>query len=427
MGDYDVSLVVASFVVAVLAAYTAVYFGLRLGRSKGGERWRWLVLGGLAMGSGIWTMHFVGMRAMDMGVEMSFDGTMTAVSWLAAVLASCLALQIISRPSVNRSLFVMATLVMAGGIVVMHYLGMYAMRMSVPPEFHALWLGVSVAIAVIASGGALALCRILARMEGAPSPLIRLGAALTMAVAICGMHYTGMLAMTFPGDAVPSPDNGLRGDWMGIPLAVFCVALLAVALFVAVYDLQERRERILKQQQENERVARKAFVDPVTGLPNRSGLEQRLLDALASEDARRHPFALVHLDVANFRALANRLGPESLDDVIREVAGAIGDLLPETVYLARYSNSGFFLLVPDYQESGHQFLFRQLRELDQRIGTSAVPLLWRAGQSVFPVTGNSSRKLIRAAMVPRDLSEIGRFENVKADPEMVLPGNKAVS
>ncbi|MFC6683291.1 GGDEF domain-containing protein [Marinobacter koreensis] len=214
---------------------------------------------------------------------------------------------------------------------------------------------------------------------------------------------------------------------MGIPLAVFCVALLAVALFVAVYDLQERRERILKQQQENERVARKAFVDPVTGLPNRSGLEQRLLDALASEDARRHPFALVHLDVANFRALANRLGPKSLDDVIREVAGAIRDLLPETVYLARYSNSGFFLLVPDYQESGHQFLFRQLRELDQRIGTSAVPLLWRAGQSVFPVTGNSSRKLIRAAMVPRDLSEIGRFENVKADPEMVLPGNKAVS
>ncbi|MFC6683292.1 MHYT domain-containing protein [Marinobacter koreensis] len=85
------------------------------------------------------------------------------------------------------------------GIVVMHYLGMYAMRMSVPPEFNALWLGVSVAIAVIASGGALALCRILARMEGAPSPLIRLGAALTMAVAICGMHYTGMLAMTFPG------------------------------------------------------------------------------------------------------------------------------------------------------------------------------------------------------------------------------------
>ncbi|MFC6683293.1 MHYT domain-containing protein [Marinobacter koreensis] len=116
MGDYDVSLVVASFVVAVLAAYTAVYFGLRLGRSKGGERWRWLVLGGLAMGSGIWTMHFVGMRAMDMGVEMSFDGTMTAVSWLAAVLASCLALQIISRPSVNRSLFVMATLAMAGGL-----------------------------------------------------------------------------------------------------------------------------------------------------------------------------------------------------------------------------------------------------------------------------------------------------------------------
>ena len=71
---YDLWLVSASFVVAVLAAYTALFFGARLSSAREGNRLAWLVTGWLAMGTGVWTMHFVGMLAMPMDTVMSFDG-----------------------------------------------------------------------------------------------------------------------------------------------------------------------------------------------------------------------------------------------------------------------------------------------------------------------------------------------------------------
>ncbi len=427
MTHYDLSLVIASYVVAVLAAYTALFFGARLGSADDGKRLPWLVTGGLAMGTGVWTMHFVGMRAMPMDMAMTFDTGMTVISWLAAVVASGVALHIIGREKIGTGLFSAATLMMSGGIVIMHYLGMYAMRMSAPPVFDGVWLTVSMVIAIAASAAALGVSRKIRSMQGGRVSAARFGAALVMAAAICGMHYAGMLAMTFPEGAVPAADNGLRGDWMGIPLALFCAALLAVTAFVAAFDVSHQRQLVRQKAEEDARVTRMAFLDAATGLPNRSALEQRLLDTLAREDAREHPFALIYLDIANYRELSGSLGSDSMNAVLREITLAIKDLAPEPVYMARYSASTFFLMVPDYSDPEYGFMYKRLRELDQRIGTSAMPVTWRAGQSVFPLTGNSSRKLVRAAMVPRDLTQIGRFNNVKANPDLVLPGQNAAS
>ncbi len=427
MTDYNLPLVVASFLVAVLAAYAALFFGARLAGARGKTRLRWLTAGALLMGTGVWTMHFVGMRAMPMDVAMTFDIALTAVSWLAAVLASGVALHIIGREALSARLFTGATVAMASSIVVMHYLGMYALQMSAPPEFHPGFLALSVAIALAASAGALALCRVLQKSEGTRALVFQFSAALVMAAAICGMHYTGMMAMTFPEGAVPAADNGLRGDWMGIPLAAFCSALLAAALFVTAFNLKQQSRLAEARALEDQRVAELAFVDAVTGLPNRSGLEQSLLDILAREDARQHPFALIYLDIANFRELSTRMGEESLSAVVSEVSKSLQELLSEGSLLARYAAGTFFILVPDNQDARHAFMYKRLRQLDQRIGTDAMPITWRAGQSAFPVTGNSTRKLIRAAMVPRDLVEIGRFNNMAADPELVLPGQHRYS
>lgn len=427
MTHYDLSLVVASYVVAVLAAYTALFFGARIGSAEQGKRLQWLLTGGLAMGTGVWTMHFVGMRAMPMEMAVTYDTIMTLVSWLAAVVASGIALHIIGRDRIGAGVFSAAVLMMSGGIVIMHYLGIYAMRMSAPPVIDGLWLAVSILIAVAASAAALAVSRKIRNLHGGRVSAARFGAALIMAAAICGMHYSGMLAMTFPEGAVPAADNGLRGDWMGIPLALFCAALLAVSAFVAAFDVKLQRQLVQKKAEENARVARMAFLDAATGLPNRSALEQRLLSTLAREDARQHPFALIYLDIANYRELSGSLGAESMNSVLREITASLKQLASEPVYMARYSASAFFLMVPEYTDPEYSFMYKRLRELDQRIGTSAMPVTWRAGQSVYPLTGNSSRKLIRAAMVPRDLSQIGRFDNVKADPELVLPGQTTAS
>lgn len=426
MSEYDLPLVVASFLVAVLAAYAALFFGARLSNANTGERRKWLLAGALLMGTGVWTMHFVGMRAMPMDVAMSFDVLMTVVSWLAAVVASGVALHIIGHKRLGAPLFIGATLSMASGIVVMHYLGMYAMRMSAPPMFHAGFLTLSIVIAVIASGSALALCRKLQGMEGVEgsgSFAIQFAAALAMAAAICGMHYTGMMAMTFPEGAVPAASNGLRGDWTGIPLAVFCIAILAVALVVTILDVRHQRELVAFRAEEDQRVAELAFIDAVTGLPNRSALEQRLLEILARDNSERNPFALIYLDIANFRELSTGMGGQSLNAVVKEISAALQDQMSDQVFLARYSASAFFALVPDHEDRQYAFMYKRLRQIDERIGTPAMPVTWRAGQSAYPATGTSTRKLVRAAMVPTDLNEIGQFANMVTDPELVLPGH----
>ncbi len=426
MSGYNLPLVVASFFVAVFAAYAALHFGARLVDAAGKERQRWLLSGALLMGTGVWTMHFVGMRAMPMEADMSFDVTMTALSWLAAVAASGLALNIIGRDRLGAGLFIGASLAMASGIVVMHYLGMYAMRMSEPPMFNSVFFALSVAIAVTASGAALAICRTLQGVEGARALAIQLGAALVMAVAICGMHYTGMMAMMFPEGAVPSPENGLHGEWIGIPLAVFCIAILGVALTVTSMDLKHRRLVAISRAEEDQRVAALAFSDMVTGLPNRSALEQRLLEILARNDASNNAFALIHLEISNFRELSNNLEQQSLNSMVIEISASLRDDMPEDVFLARYSANAFIALVPDHEATHHAFMYKRLRQIHERIGSASLPVIWRVGQSVYPETGNSTRKLIRAAMAPRNPAEIGDFTNMESDFDLIMPGRSNV-
>ncbi|PCM44224.1 MHYT domain-containing protein [Marinobacter sp. ANT_B65] len=412
---YDLPLVMSSFLVAVLAAYAALYFGARLVSATGVERWRWLASGAFLMGTGIWTMHFVGMRAMPMKMAMSFDIPMTLVSWFAAVSASGIALHIIGRKQLGSVLFVGATLSMASGIAIMHYLGMYAMQMSAPPVFNTGFLVLSIAIAIVASGSALALCRKLQEMEGSSALVVQFIAALVMAAAICGMHYTGMMAMTFPEGAVPAIDNGLRGSWMGIPLAIFCMALLSVALFVTALDVRYRRELAEHKVEDDKRVAELAFSDSATGLPNRSALEQRMLDIFALGDARKNPFALVYLEVANFRELSSGMDSESVNLLVSKISEPLRKQMPRDVLLARYSPNSFFALVPEHESARHTSMYQWIRE---HAGTTSMQVLWRTGQSVYPVTGNSTRKLIRAAMVPRDPGEIGRFTDITRETEL---------
>ena len=134
-GHYDYGLVLVSYLVAVLAGYSALFFGAQLSRAVS-HRTRWLCLGALTMGTGIWTMHFVGMQAHRLELVLSYDLLLTVLSWLAAVTASGLALHRIGLPRVSGLQIAVSTLFMASGIVVMHYVGMEAMRLTPGLTYH---------------------------------------------------------------------------------------------------------------------------------------------------------------------------------------------------------------------------------------------------------------------------------------------------
>src|ERR1700704_4599616 len=84
-GTYDFYLVALSFAVACFASYTALDLGTRIRSSAGRARAAWLITAAVAMGGGIWSMHFIAMLAFLMPMPMSFDFGLTVLSLLVAI------------------------------------------------------------------------------------------------------------------------------------------------------------------------------------------------------------------------------------------------------------------------------------------------------------------------------------------------------
>ena len=98
-GTYDHWLVILSIAVAVVASYVALDLASRVTASAGRTARYWLLGGAVSMGMGIWSMHFIGMLAFRLPIPMSYNGPITALSLLIAMVVSGFALYTVSRES----------------------------------------------------------------------------------------------------------------------------------------------------------------------------------------------------------------------------------------------------------------------------------------------------------------------------------------
>ncbi|MBT9502409.1 MAG: PAS domain S-box protein [Burkholderiaceae bacterium] len=198
LANYQPWLVVLSLVVASLTSALGLQLA-GMARSVGTGRLRQLTLlsGSLAMGGGVWAMHFIGMLAFSLCTKIAFNAGITLASMLPAVLASWVALSLISRGTLGRSLWVLGGVLVGAGIGAMHYTGMAAMELNAQLRYDPLWFAASIVVAVL-----LAMLALWVRfgLEHRVSKLtaVLLG-GLVMGCAIAGMHYTAMGAARFVG------------------------------------------------------------------------------------------------------------------------------------------------------------------------------------------------------------------------------------
>jgi signal transduction histidine kinase len=246
--QYDPVLVVVSIVIAILASYVALDLSGRLSRARGHVRQIWWLGGSLAMGVGIWSMHFVGMLAFHLPVPVTYDGPLVLLSVLVAIAASALALFVASRRVLPISILLVSSLLMGGAISGMHYIGMAAMRLPAELTWRPLLVVASVVIAVTASFLALLLAFRLRDVGRGLFRWRRLWAAVLMGIAISGMHYTGMAAARFsPGSVAVDPGLlYLHSTGMSIAVVVATVLILSLALAGAAFD---ERTRLLTREQ----------------------------------------------------------------------------------------------------------------------------------------------------------------------------------
>ncbi|EAU39682.1 two-component hybrid sensor and regulator [Fulvimarina pelagi HTCC2506] len=190
-GSYSWPLVILSILIATLAAYTALDLAGRICSAIGTARVGWILTAAVAMGGGIWSMHFVAMLAYKMPMAVSYDVTLTAMSLALPILVTGIGFSLLLGGGVSWPVLLAGGLIMGVGIATMHYLGMQAMRMPMVIHYNDFLVAVSVAIAVIASTAALWLA------FERTTFVRRLAAAGAMGLAISGMHYTGMAAANF--------------------------------------------------------------------------------------------------------------------------------------------------------------------------------------------------------------------------------------
>ncbi len=391
-GSYDTSLVVFSILIAALASYVALEFAGRL-FARPGQRGRWLVAGSLAMGSGIWAMHFVGMSAFSLPVAIRYDLGITLLSWLAAVAVSALALAIVSRGALTAAKVVGGALAMGAGICVMHYAGMAAMRMDPGIGYDPLWFAVSVLIAVGASAAALLIASALREVKRWRDVGLRAGAAVVMGFAVAGMHYSGMAAAQFDPLAMCSSSNLLAAESLATPTILASLLGLGFALFFTISDARAVLQANRAARAEARRLNELAFIDRDTGLVNRARFGQWVVEAM-----RRSP----RLALVSLRVEAGGDGAPAAR--LQTLASAIAPLLAEPQRLARTSADQLMVLAPGADAAAVQrALLPALRRQAMGVGMPGIAL----GVACFPEDGDNVQALMQRAAARSAAGEDG--------------------
>src|SRR5580658_9351312 len=150
-GTYDYRLVVLSVLIAMLASYAALDLAGRVTTSRGRVQLAWFTGGAATMGLGIWAMHYIGMLALTLPVAVLYDWPTVLLSLLAAVLASGVALFVVSRSAMGFGRTCIGALFMGAGIAGMHYIGMDAMRLPAMCRYSPGLVVLSVILAVAIS------------------------------------------------------------------------------------------------------------------------------------------------------------------------------------------------------------------------------------------------------------------------------------
>lgn len=248
-GGFHAGLVALSVLIAVVAAGAALDLAGRVTTTRGWPQRGWLAGGAVAMGLGIWSMHYTGMLAFQLPVEVYYHIPTVFLSLLAAVLASGVALFLASRPHLGAWRFVAGSLLMGWGIAGMHYIGMDAMR--VPAQIQWRWLLVVLSVVMAMAISAIALW--LAFRFGHASDAWswqKAAAAVVMGLAIPTMHYTGMAAARFVTPA-PRPDLALAIDVSAMgrgAIVAGTFVVLLIAIFTSTVDRHIAAERARAQE-----------------------------------------------------------------------------------------------------------------------------------------------------------------------------------
>lgn len=399
---YNYWLVGLSVLVAVLASYAALKLAARVAEADRRIGRIWLLGGGVAMGIGIWSMHFIGMLAFSLPIELRYDIPTTAASLAIGIVTSMFAIRIGSGSHLGHGRLAASALVMGGGICAMHYSGMAAIQI-VPMIRYEPWLvAASCAIAITASYAALWLAFRLRHGKAPRLVVARASAAVLMGLAISGMHYTAMAASAFGPDSWCQGGVALDSEWLAVMIGMFAIGLLAIAIVTSIYDahLHSRMRLAARLEEANAALQHQATHDALTGLPNRALFVERLRRAIEGSRRGGRRFAVMVLDLDRFKLINDSRGHGFGDRMLQQVGQRVQSVTRRTDTVARFGGDEFLLVLDeDDRTEIARIAARIMHSLGEPVSIDSVELHTAAsiGVSIFPADGTDPDTLIAHA------------------------------
>ena len=223
---YNIWLVALSFLIAIMASFTGLTLSRDLSGTTLGLRQLRIVLSSLALGGGIWSMHFVAILAMRFGIPIYFDVSETVASALIAILLACLALLIVHFAQRSKAMICLSGALLGSGITAMHYVGMSAIQ-GCTPVFSVAGIIIAGVLSIVFGIAAMAVAFGKQRESGT------LWATLIFSAAVTVVHFSAMSQTVFL-TSVLAPTSSMQLGDSQIAIMVMLTAFVISGAFMLV-------------------------------------------------------------------------------------------------------------------------------------------------------------------------------------------------
>jgi PAS domain S-box-containing protein len=325
MGSYNYALVALSVFIAMVASYAALDLAGRVTATGGWTKAVWLMGGAVAMGTGIWSMHYIGMLAFILPIPVAYHWPTVVLSLLAAILASAVGLGVASRQKMGALRALAGSVLMGAGISSMHYIGMAAMRLPAMCQYNSFLVVLSVVFAVLISLAALWITFHF-RDEKTGIGREKLAGAVVMGAAIPVMHYTGMAAASFTPSGMPADlTHAVSISTLGAAgIAAVTFVVLGLALLTSWIDRRLAAQTLEVQEQKLQRA--EAYLTEAEMLSHTGSFGWRVSagEIIWSEESFRI-FQYDRTTIPTLEAILDRVHPEDVALVKQTIERAARD------------------------------------------------------------------------------------------------------
>lgn len=386
--EHDLQYLLAAALVCCIGSVLFVNLLRRSTSSSGMTRLNWVILSGIVGGCMIWTTHFAAMVGFSPSIAHSYDPYIAAGALLFAIAGMTLASALFAFAGTG-SLIECAGVVIGLSMVGVHLVGMMAYQVQATVEWHRPTMAAAFAISLLF--GIMTTNRLGRRCRWGRGRAI--GALI---LGVLSMHFISMAALTMVPDSTGSVGAPMMTDSV-LMLTVLSITTLLLVCGWAFYFIDTTTERLARSRYEH-----LENHDPLTGLPNRTGLHKELERLLEMAYEHKLGLGVLCFDLRRFKNVNTVHGFPAGDEILRLVTERLTARFGAEAIFARVGGDEFVALIPDVgipEVTALAHGIKQNVELPVTWRSNPVVVETNVGVALYPADGRSADVLLTRAFL----------------------------